>query len=217
MPKISELTELSTAVADTDYTVIVEDDATDVTKKITLANLKTYFNSRAEAVAIVAASMRPRTTNGCASLAAVAAGSGQPDMVTLDFDAAAIEYAQFAIPMPSNWDEGTITAKLYWSHPATTVNFAAVWGLQAVAMSDDDAMAAAFGTAVTVTDTGGTTNDMYISAATSAMTVGGAPQPGDFVTFQLFRDATAGADNLAVDARLHAVVLFIGINAASGS
>lgn len=217
MPKISELTELTTGIADTDYTVIVEDDTSDVTKKVTLANLKAYVQTRTEAVTIAAGSMLPRSTNGCAALAKVAAGSGQPDMATLDFDASSIEYAQFAIAMPSNWDESTITAKFYWSHPSTSTNFTAIWGLQALAVSDDDAMGASFGTAQTVSDTGGTTNDLYISSATSAITVGGTPQPGDMVFFQVFRDATAGGDNLAVDARLHAVVLFIGLNAASSS
>ena len=217
MPKISELTELTTGVVDTDYTVIVEDDTSDVTKKVTMAEIKKYVATVTQAVPIVAGSMLPRSTNGCAALARVAAGSGQPDMSTLDFDAASVEYAQFAIPMPSNWDEGAITAKFYWSHPATTTNFTAVWGTQAAAMGDDDTLAAPLGTSQTVSDTGGTTSDLYISAATSAMTVGGTPQPGDLVTFQVFRDATAGGDNLAVDARLHAVVLFIGISAASSS
>lgn len=217
MPKISELTELTTGVADTDYTVIVEDDTSDVTKKVTAAEIKKYVSTRTEAVAIAAGSMLPRSTNGCAALAKTAAGSGQPDMATLDFDASAVEYAQFSIAMPSNWDESTITAKFYWSHPSTTTNFTAIWGLQAVAVGDDDAQGTSFGTAQTVSDAGGTTNDLYITAATAAITVAGTPQPGDLVYFQVFRDATAGGDNLAVDARLHAVVLFIGINAASSS
>ena len=37
------------------------------------------------------------------------------------------------------------------------------------------------------------------------------------VFFRVFRDATAGADNLAVDARLHGVVLFITLDASGDS
>lgn len=214
--KITELTALTTA-EDSDLLPIVEIGSPNVTKKILASNLKTYFATHTEAVSITAGSIRPRASNPCASLAGVAAGAGKPDIVSLDFDAAAIEYSQFSWAMPSNWDEGTITAKFYWSHAATATNFGAVWGIQAVAVSNDDTQNATFGTAVTVTDTGGTTDDLYISDATAAMTIAGSPQPGDLVVFQVFRDATAGADNLAVDARLQAVVLFININAASGS
>jgi hypothetical protein len=214
MPKISELSAITT-LADTDYTVMVDDESTDVTSKVTVATLRTAMHSRTVAIPVVAPAMRPRSSNGCASLAAVSAGSGQPDMVTLDFDASATEYAQFSLPMPSSWNEGTITAKFYWSHAATTTNFGVVWGIQAVAMSNDDTMAVSFGTVQTVTDTGGTTSDIYVTDATSAMTVAGTPAAGDMVCFQVYRDQAAGADNMAIDARLHAVVLFVTFDAAS--
>lgn len=216
MPKISEL-PAATGLADASLLPVVSDGSPDATERITGTQLKTYVHTRTAAVAVAAGSMRPRSSSGCASLAGVAAGSGQPDIVSLDFDASTDEFAQFFIPMPSSWDEGTITAKFYWSHGATTTNFAVVWGIQAVAISNDDAQATSFGTAVTVTDTGGTTSDLYISDATSAMTVGGTPQAGDLVCFQVFRDADAAGDNLAVDARLQAVQIFIGLNAASDS
>ena len=168
MPRISALTELTT-LASTDYTVIVEDDTSDVTKKMTLATLMTFVHSRTVAIPVMAPAIRPQSANGCATLACVAAGSGQPDMTTLDFDASAVENGQFGLAMPSSWNEGTITAKFYWSHPATTTNFDVVWGISAVAVSNNEAMAVSFGTAQTVTDTGGTTDKMYVTSATSAM------------------------------------------------
>ena len=216
MPRISALTELTT-LASTDYTVIVEDDTPDVTKKMTLATLMTFVHSRTVAIPVMAPAIRPQSANGCATLACVAAGSGQPDMTTLDFDASAVENGQFGLAMPSSWNEGTITAKFYWSHPATTTNFDVVWGISAVAVSNNEAMAVSFGTAQTVTDTGGTTDKMYVTSATSAMTVSGSPAAGDMVFFKVFRDATAGADNLAVDARLHGVALFITLDASGDS
>lgn len=216
MPKISELTAMTT-LADTDYTVMVDDESTDVTSKVTVATLRTAMHSRTQAVPVMAGSWRPRSSSGCGALTAVSAGSGQPDIVYLPFDASSNEYAQFWLAMPSSWNEGTITAKVHWSHAATTTNFAAVWGIQATAFSNDDARAAAFGTAVTVTDTGGTTDDLYTSDSTSAMTVAGTPAAGDLVCFQVFRDAAAGGDNLAVDARLEGVTLFITHDAATDS
>jgi hypothetical protein len=45
--------------------------------------------------------------------------------------------------------------------------------------------------------------------------VAGTPAAGDLVSYQVFRDATAGADNLAVDARLLYVVLLITLDASA--
>lgn len=165
------------------------------------------------AVFISAASMRPSATGGCAALAAVATSANQPDLLTLDFDTTTEEYAQFSVAMPKSWNEGTVTFKAYWSHPSTTTNFGVAWKLQAVAMSDDDAIAAAYGTGVSVTDTGGTTNDLYVTAESSAITIAGTPAAEDMVFFRLFREPSDGSDNMAVDARLHGITLFITTDA----
>lgn len=167
------------------------------------------------AIPIMAGAIQPSVVGGCAVIAAVASASAQPDIVSIDFDASSEEYAQFAIPMPKSWNEGTITARLRWSHPVTTVNFGTVWGVQAVAVSDGDAIAVAFGTAQTVTDTGGATNKLYLTAETAAITVSGSPQAGDTVFFRVYRKAADAADTLAVDARLHGVDVFITTDAAT--
>lgn len=166
------------------------------------------------AVPIVAGAMQPSVTGGCAALVGVATAANRPDLWTLDFDQTTEEYAQFSIPMPKSWNEGTITYKALWSHPATATNFKVAWALQAVAVSDDDSINAAFGTAVQVNDTGGTTDDIYVSPESSAITIGGTPQAEDVVFFRLYRVAADGTnDTLAADARLHGIVLFITTNA----
>lgn len=164
-------------------------------------------------IPIMAGGMRPSVSGGCAALAAVAGAANQPDLVSLDFDPTSEEYAQFAIPMPKKWNNGTITARFRWSHPSTSTNFGVVWGLQAVAVSDDDTIAVNFGTAQLVTDTGGTTSDLYVSSETSAITVAGTPAAGDTVFFRVYRKAADASDTLAVDARLHGVDVFITTNA----
>ena len=166
-----------------------------------------------QAIAVSAGSIRPSLTAGCASLAPLNMGANQPDIATLNFDPATQEYAQFSIPMPKKWDAGTITARFRWSHAATTTNFGVVWALQALAVGDDDAMAAAFGTAVSVTDTGGTTNDLYVSAETAAITAAGSAAKSDTLFFRVYRVAADGADTLAIDARLHGIDIFVATNA----
>lgn len=165
------------------------------------------------AIPIPAGAMTARTTNG----AAPGLGETTTNRVmrrTLDFDSATIEYAQFAIRMPESWDEGTVTFVPVWSHPSTTTNFGVVWGLQAVALSNDDALDTALGTAQYSTDTGGTTDDVYHGPESAAITIAGTPAAGDWVVFQVLRKIDDASDTMAVDARLHGLTLYITNTAA---
>ena len=92
-------------------------------------------------------------------------------------------------------------------HAATTSDFAVVWGIEGRCYANDAALDQAVGTAVTVTDTGGTTTDLYISAATGAITWAGSPAAGQLINLTVFRKAADGSDTLAVDARLIGVQL----------
>jgi hypothetical protein len=161
---------------------------------------------------VPAGAMVTRTTNGAAA-GTVETSTNKVMLKTLDFDATTQEFAQFAVRMPKSWDESTLSFQAVWSHAATTTNFGVVWGLEAVGLSDDDAADTAFGTAQTVTDTGGTTNDVYISPESSALTVGNSPSEGDWVVFQVKRVPSDGSDTMAIDARLHGISLFYTTNA----
>lgn len=166
-------------------------------------------------IAVNASAMTPSATGGSAVLATVASAANQPDIQSLDFDTTTEEYAQFSIPMPKKYNNGTLTFAPIWSHAATTVNFGVVWSLQAVAISDADAIAVAYGTAVTSTDTGGTTNTLYIGPESAAMTVAGTPAAGDVLQFRIFRTPANASDTMAIDARLHGIRLFYTSNAST--
>jgi hypothetical protein len=155
---------------------------------------------------IPASQMIARTTNGAATGTAETA-TNRIMISTLDFDAGTAEYAQFSFLAPKRWNEGTMTAVFVWSHAAATA-FNVIWGIQGLALSNSDAMDTAFGTAVTVTDTGGTTNDVWMTSETSAFTLSNTPNESDWLVFQVYRDAAAGGDTLDVDARLHGVMLY---------
>lgn len=167
-----------------------------------------------QTVWIPAGAIKATTTSG-AAIGAVETTTNKVMLNTLDFDAAAVEYGQFSIAMPKSWNEGTVTAQFVWSHAATTTNFGVAWSLAGLSLSDDDAADAAFGTAQTATDTGGTTNDIYITAATSAITIAGTPAEGDWVVFRVAREVANGSDTMAIDARLHGVRLLYTTNAAN--
>lgn len=163
-----------------------------------------------QAIDIESSAMVARTTNGPALATSTESTTNKVMQEGYDFDQSTIEYVQFRWRMPKQWDVGTVTFVPIWSHGSTATNFKVSWGLQAVAISDDDALDAAFGTAQYSNDTGGTTRDCYIGPESSAITIGGTPAAGDYVVFQVFRKADdATNDTLAIDARLHGIVLFI--------
>jgi hypothetical protein len=159
-------------------------------------------------IPIPAISMTPRTTNGAeANTAEMTTNMNM--FVTRNFSPSTQEYVQWAMPMPKSWNEGTLTYRVWWSHPSTTTNFGTVFHLQGVAISDNETGNVAFGTAQSVTDTGGTTNNLYRTPESSAITIGGSPAESDFVMFQLSRVPSDGSDTMAVDARVHAVELYL--------
>ena len=81
-----------------------------------------------------------RASGGSGVLTNIATSANQPDVQTLNFHQSTQQHCQFAIPLPKRWNRGTITARFRWSHAATTTNFGVVWGIQAVAVGDDEAI-----------------------------------------------------------------------------
>jgi hypothetical protein len=142
----------------------------------------------------------PRTTTG--------AGIDSRELTTnnydeLLFDAGTAEFAQALAVMPSNYNNGTLTARFYWTGSgALDATDDVVWGFQGVAVANDDALGVLMGTAVTVADTVITINDMMISSATTFATMGGTPAANKPILFQVYRDAANGADTYGHDARL---------------
>lgn len=162
------------------------------------------------AIPVTAAAMRPQVSNGCSAVQAIASTS-DVDLTYLAFDGTVATYAQFGIPMPSSWNEGTITAKFHWSHGTASTPYAVQWAIAAVAVSDNDTIATTFGTPQVIVDTGGTADKMYTSSVTPAITVAGSPADGDYVFFRIYRDPTVAGDTLTVPARLHAVTILATI------
>ena len=163
---------------------------------------------------IPAVAMYTPTTNGAAA-GSIELPTNDVQLKTLDFDTTTQEFAQFAIQMPKSWDLSTLVARFVWSHASTTTNFGVAWQIQAYAFADNTALDTAFGTAVVVTDTGGTTNNLYLSPETGNITVGGTPSPEEHVIFRVARVPANAGDTMAIDARLHGVRIHYTTNAAS--
>jgi hypothetical protein len=157
----------------------------------------------------------PTVSNGCAVLARVSTSSASADITTLDFDASAVEYAQILVPMPKRWDKGGIRMHVLWSHASAASPAGVVWRMETTSMSDGSSLLNSYGSNVTVPDTGGSADTLYISPTTASLTPAGTISDDGLVAIRISRVATDSADTLAMDARIHAVRIFYGIDGLS--
>jgi hypothetical protein len=156
--------------------------------------------------------MRPTASNGCEAIADVETTAGRPDLNVLDFDKDADEAAQFQVAMPKNWNRGTITYRVFWTGIAATTGVA--WGLQGLAVSDNESMDTAYGTIVLVTDDAqGSVEEVLVTSTSSAVTIAGSPALGDICFFRFFRDVSDANDDMNGDARLLGLQMFYTSNA----
>ena len=167
-----------------------------------------------ETIWVPAVAMYAASTNGCADIDQTELTAQRPEVKALAFDASSDEYAQFAIAFPKSWNESTVTFQTYWSVTGTntgTVCFA----VQGVAVSSDDTLDVAMGTAVpnTALAASGTANDLMVNVESGAVTIGGSPAAGDEVFFNVFRDVSA--DDQTADARLVGIKIFYDTDAAN--
>jgi hypothetical protein len=161
---------------------------------------------------IDAGAMTPTITGG-AALAVVEDATNHLTRNVMSFQGATADTKAAAnFRLPSNWDRGTVKAKVLWTpaagaSAADNVRFA----LAGVAVSDDDALDVALGAAVTIDDAVIAVGDLHVSPASAALTIGGTPQVGDYVRLVLTRDYDYGASPMSEAAQVLGIVLQYGI------
>jgi hypothetical protein len=171
-------------------------------QKSTLTTLKALLDSIAgyETLWIGAGAMTPSETNG-ATAETVEYGTNDITHDVMRFAGADNDtHAEFDVVMPEAWDRSTIKVKVYWTaggdaNPDEYVEFY----LAAGARGDDDPLDAALGTAVDIADQVVADEDLHITAASGALTVGGSPALGDLVHFKLSRDYDHDGGGTAMD------------------
>lgn len=162
---------------------------------------------------IPASAMTAQTTNG-AAVGTAETTTNDVMFPSYDFDQTTIEYVQAHIAFGNSWNLSTVTAQFFWKSSGTGD---VIWGAQGVAISNDDLLDAAFGTAQTVTDTLIATTDLHVTSATAAITLAGTPADADLCVFRFYRNASSGSDTLNADAQLIGVKLNFTTNAADDS
>jgi hypothetical protein len=141
-----------------------------------------------QTVWIPAPALQPRLTAGAAP-AAVELPGNLLVLRTLDFDPQAQEHAQLLVQMPKAWNRGALTAAFLWTHGPAATTFNVVWGLRVLAATDAALLDAPFGTAVQVTDTGGTSLALSRSADTPGASPATPPGENSLVALDIFRAA----------------------------
>jgi hypothetical protein len=163
---------------------------------------------------VSAAAMWRRNSNGAAE-AQTEIATSLFNIKTLDFDDTGQEFAQGQLVLPRNWNNGTVTAIVYWTSSTGTPAQGVVWGVSGGAYSNDDPLSTAFGTAQTVTDTYIASGDVHITSATSAITIAGTPQDADFLAIQISRNPSDGSDTKTGDAKLLGILFTCTLDAAN--
>lgn len=163
---------------------------------------------------VPAGAMIPRSTDG-AFLSVGETAVNKRMRQSLDFDSAVPQFAQFEYAAPKSWDLGPVSYRVFYSHPATTVNFGTAWELQGIGLADGDSEDAAYGTAVVVTKTSTADGILYVTPESGPVTIAGTLLDGVLLNFQISRNPNNGADNLGVDARMRGAMLFFNTRAST--
>lgn len=156
-----------------------------------------------------AVGFQPDLTNGCDYSTVATITAGRALLIGCGFSGTADQFAQFRIPMPKAWNAGNVSYRVRWATPNSAAGNV-VYSLQALACSDGDAIDAAFGTAVNVSDTYQATGvKTHRTAESGVLTIAGSPAKSDFVYFRFGRLATDGGDTKADKVYVEAIELFI--------
>ena len=155
---------------------------------------------------VPAGAMIVPSTGGAAAATNREVATNDVNISYIEFSASSDTEAQFWVPFPKGWNEGTVTYKTHWTTTgASTGN--CIWTLSAVSFGDNDAMDAAAGTGVSVTDGFLANDDLHISSESSAVTISAAGE-SELQLFRLIRDGDAAGDTLDGVAQLLGVQIF---------
>jgi hypothetical protein len=135
----------------------------------------------------------------------------------IEFDASTVQWAEFEWVTPISYKAGnsSFSWKAFWSHPAAT-SYGVVWQMQVEkrilnSSTMGQTMSESSVPVNTITDSGGTTNDLFITTEgtiTSNATQGNLLE-NEYQRFRVGRRANNASDTLNTVARLHGIILYI--------
>jgi hypothetical protein len=167
-------------------------------------SIKRVLNKARRTILLTAAGGWPSTTNGCTINTKNEYTTNKQNLYRLGFDKDTVQCAEWTVPMPYNWDGGTVNAEFLWTTDGGTGDV--IWGVQGRYYGTSgagSAIDATWGTAQTATQTKSTDGYLQI-IGTSPITIAGISGPGaiGIVQFRAYRNASAGGDTLSDTAYL---------------
>lgn len=205
-------TDINNALADADL-ILVDDGAGGTMRKSAVSRIKTYMQTTDiyDTIWVPASQITPTTTDGADTEIHEYPSNDMNHEVLLYDGLAQDEHADFDIVLPDSWDLGTLKFKVYWSngHADANTDEYVEFFLAAGARSNDDALDATLGSAINVEDQLISDDDLHVTGASAALTIGGTPILGDMIHFKLSRDYDhdGGGTAMDVDARVFGVLI----------
>jgi len=180
--------------------------------EVAISPIASSFPIGRQTIWIPAGAMIASTTAG-ATAGTVEESTNDQNYNTMDFATDADDHAEFQIPFPNSWDLGTLNFRVYWRSTATDTDGVS-FGFQAVAIADNQAIDASWGTAVVVDDANqGAAGELLVSAISGAVTVAGSPGDGELVFGRLFRDVSDSNDTAGEDAQVIGAHIYYEVDA----
>ncbi len=189
---------------------VVDHGGNGTNRSCEISRIKDYIETAGtfDTLYIDAAAMISCTTNGAAA-GSTEIGSSLINLDYYAFDGGATEErVQFRVTMPEDWDRSIIRAKFIWSSATgSSAGDSVEWQIKAVGIGNNDVLDATWGGSQGTRDILLNSNgaDLQVSEAVE-LTVGGSPQLGDVVIFEVYRN-TDGQDDMPEDAWLFGVQL----------
>lgn len=126
-------------------------------------------------------------TSGASAIVQEETAVNQVNTVTTQFAQAVKTYWEIGTILPRDYNGGVVQARFYWKADTASAN-SARWGCQARAYADAAAIDQAFGVAQEVLDANNGNGVLNESAQSAAITIAGAPAPGRWAQFRIYRD-----------------------------
>lgn len=182
-------------------------------KELTLTNLKKFLDTVGtyDTLWVGAGAMVPTETNGATTDTVEYETNDITHDVMVYSGADNDTHAEFDVVMPPSWDRGTVKFKVYWTNGHADANADEYVGfyVAAGAFSNDDPLDAALGSSVTVADQLIADDDLHVTSASAAVTVGGTPALGDLIHFKLSRDYDYDGGGTAMDVDAYVLGILI--------
>lgn len=156
-------------------------------------------------VSVFAPRMTPTVTGGCGALTTIEFAPTQPNLYALPFETGVDTSADFGTMLPFYWAGKTFKVWIYWGHGDSGTDWDVKWEVVANTTFDNESIILDFVPGITVTDTGGTSGNLYIARSAAVPITSYENEEGSLVSMRITRRGADAEDTMDITAYLLAV------------